>query len=412
MEKFYLFGAGINCEGVIKFFGKDNIIGIIDSNEDLRDKTVDGIRIIGLDDLDKIDKKIYITSYYQSDSIIKVLKSYNVKKYYKSPYMQTGFFENVVDLIKKTELYKIEKVCLLNNSPMSDMIKKYLMSEYSINAEILEFKQKLKDGYKLVVPDSVNNNESKEITELYGKEKVIFIEKEYINKFRYKNKELLNFKNLYNGKRCFIIGNAPSLRYEDLQQLMDLNEICFGVNRIYRAYEYTKWRPNYYVCVDSIICKNDHDIIENLPGIKFIRHLFNEGQWRENEIYQFGGINTKNINFSKDIVEGIYIGNTVIYDAMQIACYMGFKEIYLLGVDLDFSKKINEDGRHFYKCSDKKERLLEGNQEYILKAFKYAADVLEKEGVKLRNLSRAGEWDEIKRENFDDVINQIKVEEQ
>ena len=38
MDKFYLFGAGINCEGVIKYFGTENIIGIIDSNRELHGK--------------------------------------------------------------------------------------------------------------------------------------------------------------------------------------------------------------------------------------------------------------------------------------------------------------------------------------------------------------------------------------
>lgn len=183
------------------------------------------------------------------------------------------------------------------------------------------------------------------------------------------------------------------------------------MNRIYRAFVNTTWRPKYYVAVDSIICKNDHDIIENIESTKFIRHFFTEVDWKSENVNQFRGISSDNVNFSKNIENGVYIGNTVIYDALQIAYYMGFKKIYLLGVDLDLTKRVNEQGRHFYKEGSEKERLQDANLNYILKAFKYAADVLEKEGVKLRNLSRAGEWDEIKRESFDDVINQIKVEE-
>ena len=37
--------------------------------------------------------------------------------------------------------------------------------------------------------------------------------------------------------------------------------------------------------------------------------------------------------FSDDLTEGIYSGTTVLYAMFQIAVYMGFKNIYLLGVD-------------------------------------------------------------------------------
>ena len=69
MEDFYLFGAGINCEAVINYFDTKNIKGIIDSNTQLQGKNINGIKIIGIDEYIKNgqDKKIYITSYYQSE---------------------------------------------------------------------------------------------------------------------------------------------------------------------------------------------------------------------------------------------------------------------------------------------------------------------------------------------------------
>lgn len=41
-------------------------------------------------------------------------------------------------------------------------------------------------------------------------------------------------KNINQGKRCFIIGNGPSLKIEDLNALVD--EDCFACNRIYGLY--------------------------------------------------------------------------------------------------------------------------------------------------------------------------------
>lgn len=42
----------------------------------------------------------------------------------------------------------------------------------------------------------------------------------------------------------------------------------------------------------------------------------------------------RNPCLSQDMYNGVYTGNTVVYDAIQIALYMGFEEIYLLGVDM------------------------------------------------------------------------------
>ena len=42
-------------------------------------------------------------------------------------------------------------------------------------------------------------------------------------------------------------------------------------------------------------------------------------------------------DFSIDCSDKVYIGYTVTYIMIQMAAYMGFKEIYLLGMDHDFS---------------------------------------------------------------------------
>lgn len=410
MDKFYLFGAGINCEGVIKYFGTENIIGIIDSNRELHGKNISGLNII---DISKYDgrSKIYITSYYRYESIIDMLKKLNIKQYYRSPYMNTGFFENTDDMINKLNSLKMDNISFFEDSPLTENVSEVLFTKYNIKPKIIKNGQHIDANDNLIILDAMSERQLGKVKEFYNLNNIIYVENEYKNKFSYKNENLNKFKNIEYGKRCFIIGNAPSLRYEDLNTLKELGEVCFGVNRIYRAFVNTTWRPKYYVAVDSIICKNDHDIIENIESTKFIRHFFTEVDWKSENVNQFRGISSDNVNFSKNIENGVYIGNTVIYDALQIAYYMGFKKIYLLGVDLDLTKRVNEQGRHFYKEGSEKERLQDANLNYILKAFKYAADVLEKEGVKLRNLSRAGEWDEIKRESFDDVINQIKVEE-
>lgn len=59
---------------------------------------------------------------------------------------------------------------------------------------------------------------------------------------------LKTLKGIHAGKRCFIIGNGPSLCAEDLDKLKD--EYTFAANRIYEIFYLTEWRPTYYFVVD------------------------------------------------------------------------------------------------------------------------------------------------------------------
>ena len=60
-----------------------------------------------------------------------------------------------------------------------------------------------------------------------------------------------NLKDIHKGKRGFVIGNGPSLKIEDLDNLN--NEITIASNKIYLAFEETKWRPKFYTVADPIL---------------------------------------------------------------------------------------------------------------------------------------------------------------
>ena len=61
-----------------------------------------------------------------------------------------------------------------------------------------------------------------------------------------------NLKDIHKGKRGFVIGNGPSLKIEDLDNLN--NEITIASNKIYLAFEEKqKWRPKFYTVADPIL---------------------------------------------------------------------------------------------------------------------------------------------------------------
>ena len=45
--------------------------------------------------------------------------------------------------------------------------------------------------------------------------------------------------------------------------------------------------------------------------------------------------------FSDNAFEVVYSGYTITYSLIQLAVYMGFKEIYLIGVDCNYSSNKN-----------------------------------------------------------------------
>ena len=98
-------------------------------------------------------------------------------------------------------------------------------------------------------------------------------------KRRNSNKYLKTLKNRYAGKRCFVIGNGPSLTKEDLELLR--NEVTFASNRIYKMFDKTDWRPTFYAVFDESVA-SDRDVIKNANLFDCEGKFFREQGWYVN----------------------------------------------------------------------------------------------------------------------------------
>ena len=129
---------------------------------------------------------------------------------------------------------------------------------------------------------------------------------------------IADFKNLHTGKRLFILASGPSLKTHDLSLLK--RKLVMGMNRSFLIYP-----DAYYHCV------MDHRLFELYEReLRAVRVLFTlQGRpW---------GIPVELLgteSFSWDLQKGVYSGYTISFVALQLAMYMGFKEIYFLGLDL------------------------------------------------------------------------------
>lgn len=228
---------------------------------------------------------------------------------------------------------------------------------------------------------------------------------------------LRSLKGKYRGKRCFIIGNGPSLRAEDLDRLKD--EYTFAFNRIYYIFDQTEWRPTFYCTQDSKIaqasCKEMKEKIKTPYFFAPINLKWYENVDLESDYFFAPKQAGENVpDFCEDIPHQIGVGNTVAYTAMQLAVYMGFSEIYLLGIDHSFAVYQDKDGNIIkdseardYFCdqyNQDKDQLfipkLDISTLSYLAAQKYASS----HPVKIYNATRGGKLEVFPRVGFDSLF--------
>ena len=148
------------------------------------------------------------------------------------------------------------------------------------------------------------------------------------------------YRDLHKDETCLIIGNGTSLR--DVPREFLLKYPTFGTNRIYLLDGFT---PTYYCSVNPLVIQQFSEDIAQIDSPKFLpaSYCFDDTCLPLNS----SGI----VMFSQDASEWIYEGHTVTFVCMQIAYYMGFKTVLLVGVDHSFQ----------YHGAPNQEMVLDGN---------------------------------------------------
>lgn len=151
----------------------------------------------------------------------------------------------------------------------------------------------------------------------------------------------------YEGQRCFIMGSGPSLNKMDLEVFR--NEYVWGLNKCYLLFDRVSWRPSFYVAVDTRvvpdIASQINRMSKDLPQTKFFFPVrFRErGVLRSYEnVYWYRQVRMDESNlpygtFTRDASEWVSSVRTVTIAAMQLAVYLGFDPIYLIGCDTSYS---------------------------------------------------------------------------
>jgi hypothetical protein len=149
-------------------------------------------------------------------------------------------------------------------------------------------------------------------------------------------RRLSNLHDIHKGERAFVLGNGPSLNKIDIARLE--SEKTFGLNRVFLAFPQWGFMTSYLVSVNDLVIQQSAEEIQALQLPKFL-------SWRSRKYHP---LNSHTIFlhstyqepvFAKDARGRLWEGATVTYVALQLAFFMGFDPVILIGVDHNFETK-------------------------------------------------------------------------
>lgn len=447
--KFILFGGGDIGLTALKVLGSDNVECFADNYK--VGSVISGKRVISFDEMIAMAHvySLVITSNDYAEVLEAQLLSKGITEYIvfnrrntkeliknlpKYNYLYNTQYMNYTDILLNYEIHKYSKIAIYGMNEHID----YLLFEIAILRDIKnvvaiiddEVERSNKNGIPILklseVEDKIDclivnkRRGESDIRERLEDNKYAIIDMFDVDKFIHYNQhpELAIFKDVHKGERAFIIGNGPSITFEDLETLHKFNEKCIALNKIHKIFDSTLWRPNYICMSDARVisaCESEMDLITK-NSIVFMADRFCYSDVGRLNNVQYVHLKSEYFlpnlpGFSVDITKGTNWGGSVTYDlALQIAVYMGFSEIYLLGIDHNNVGEVTNEKNHFIPnyFTKEEEEIYKGvvaNFESMNLAYKKAELFSRTHGFRIYNATRGGKLETFERVNFDSLFN-------
>lgn len=448
--KFILFGAGDIGLRALSVIGSAHVEYFADNYK--AGMLVAGKKVISFEKMIELSKRYAIVvttneyiSEFESQLIAAGVKQYIVfvRRYQpemnkvlpKYNYLYNTQYMNYTDILLNYKIYKYKKIVIAGtNEYINNLIFEIaVLSELNnVKAIASDFETDQYYGIKVIGTSKISEEydcvivnlprEKSDIREKldYSKYAVVDIYDvdQYIAYNRYQ--ELEKYKNIYQGKRVFIIGNGPSVTIDDLNTLHKYGEICFGMNKVYKIFNETPWRPQYICVTDTRVmraCESYLDVISKQSEIIMAdRYTHTYEKWNGLSSINYVHLKSEGYmpnypGFSDDITKGVFWGNTVVYDiALQFAAYMGASEIYLLGIDHNNVGNVTDPRNHFIEDYFEKDeegiyKNVVANFDAMTVAYEKAEKYSREHGFRIFNATRGGKLEVFERVSFDDLFN-------
>ncbi len=222
-------------------------------------------------------------------------------------------------------------------------------------------------------------------------------------------------KGKYSGGKCVVLGNGRSLSIELVEQVQSAAIYSFAVNGFCLIFDETDYRP-------SAVCMSNYEAIGRFGSSYPIDTLkFFKAGW-EQEIddilensyglpfncdHDLGKHNApfiKDGNFTLDPARENFCGDTVLLEfAIPLSLYMGFKEIYLLGVDCDYSKGYFCE-RYQVSAVGSFKGMVNGDYSIAIPSFRFAKQILNSHGCRIYKLTASNRLDFIETRSLEEAF--------
>ena len=236
------------------------------------------------------------------------------------------------------------------------------------------------------------------------------------------DKRFLAMKNKYSGKRCFIVSLGPSLTISDLNLLNSSHEYCFSMNRCYQLFDKTEWRPDVYFISDARVNNNDtqaaikkmiDDKIAVIYSKRDIKRMPSEALYYRANYADFIKFHSSNKRYrlaarvgqcSIDAGDFVYSAHSCVTSIIQVAYFLGFKEIYLIGQDCGVTSNLN----HSEGITAEKNVNQLNDLDLVLYDFEELNKYITEKSIDLKiyNCTRGGRLEVFPRLKLEEVLNQ------
>lgn len=431
IKKYIIWGAGFRGEKLFSVLTSKRVMAFIDNDLNKIGTKKNGIPIIDFTTYYNYYQNVFIiisvTEYKKIENFLIKNKIYQYFILSECPSEFKGYGVSDLDYLLDFDIDKDSNNIIVGSNLFSFILyekikidgcnkKLYCYPNREHSQETIEKMKELLDvnieldvKEKLEISDKVYvTTREKSITkefESFGLEMINAYDFSYKIK-QYYNPLIEKFKNRHLGQRCFIVATGPSLKNEDIDILYKNKELCFSMNRIFKL-ENRRWKPDYYVAVDTMFLRDyKEEIMEYPVDVKFINNFMEEEEQKNISLpYRIHCVTDDIVlqqpMFSDDISRVVYGGATVTYVCIQIAIYMGFKEIYLLGVDCKYSKGSSKN----YFFQDKENDHMNHNEDRMILSYQAAKQYADLHGIKIYNATRNGMLEVFDRVDFDELFN-------
>lgn len=236
-----------------------------------------------------------------------------------------------------------------------------------------------------------------------------------INPQKSQNTLLENLRNIHAGKRGWIIGNGPSVRTEDLSRIPQ-DDVTFCFNRFYMSYDQHSLREDYVVSADFLMIQDfGQEMIDVSTGLPLFCTRPAAMPALSGTHVVLTPFDSYLPLFSMAPSEWVSVGGSSVYVALQMAFFMGLRDIVLYGLDYSFSMKLKRDprypfpvsydeGNHFIASYRSAKPWCPPTWRDISGGFLNARVAFESHGGRITNATRGGKLTTFPRADFDRLV--------